>query len=99
MGKRAKFVAPSNRFFSQTPGTISLKLSAIEQVHGGYLGYRGFWPESLGKPEIVKTIFYVKSEYLRHLSSQDADFFLFCAPIGSSWGAGSTGSRTERNRK
>ena len=32
-------------------------------------------PVSLGKPEIVKTNFYVKSEYLRHLSSQDADFF------------------------
>ena len=67
MVKTAQFGAHSNRVFSQTPSTISFKLSAIEQVHGGYLGYRGFWPESVAKPEIVKSIFYVKREYLGHL--------------------------------
>ena len=68
MGKRAKFDTDSNRFFSQTASTIFFKLAAIEQVPGGYRWYRGFWRESLPEPEIVKTIFYVKSEYLRHLS-------------------------------
>jgi hypothetical protein len=57
MAKTAEFGAHSDRVFSQTPHSISFKLSAIEQVLGGYLGYRGFWPESLAKPEIVKTIF------------------------------------------
>ena len=84
MAKSAEKVAHSSRVFSKTVNTIFFKLSAIEQVHGGYLGYRGFWPESLAKPEIVKTIFYVKFEYLGHLSSHGAQFFLFCAPMGSS---------------
>ena len=85
MAKSAEKVAHSDHVFSQTLGTISFKLSAIEHVPGGYLGYRGFWPESLGKPEIVKSSFFVKCEYLRHLSSYDAQFFLFRAPTGSSW--------------
>ena len=84
MAKSAEIVAHSNRVFSQTLSTISFKLSAIEQVTGGYLGYRGFWSESLAKPETAKSIFYVECEYLGRLSSQDAAFFLFCAPIGSS---------------
>jgi hypothetical protein len=85
MAKSAEKVAHSDRVFSQTLGTISIKLSAIEQVPGAYLGYRGFWPEAFEKPEIVKTMFYVKCEYLRHLSSHDAQFFLFCASMGSSY--------------
>ena len=99
MAKSAEKVAHSDRVFSQTPTTISFKLSAIEQVHGGYLGYRGFWSESLAKPETVKYIFFVKCEYLGRLSSQGAHFFLFCAPMGSPEAAGIPGSRMERNRK
>ena len=82
MAKSAEKVAHSNRVFSQTPHSISFKLSAIGQVHEGYLGYRGFWPESLGKPEIVKTSFYVKCEFLRHLSSQGAQFFFILCSLG-----------------
>ena len=80
MGKRAKFVADSNRVFSKTAATIFFKLAAIEQLPGGYRRYRGFWRESLAEPEIVKTIFYVKCEYLGHLPSQDVQFFfILCA--------------------
>jgi len=80
MAKTAQFGAHSDRVFSQTPHSISFKLLAFEHVPGGYLGYRGFWPESLGKPEIVKTMFYVKCEYLGHLSSHGTQFiFILCA--------------------
>jgi len=55
MGKSTQNFAIWNRVFSETPRSISFKLAVVEEVYRGYRMYRGFWRESLAKPEIVKT--------------------------------------------